>query len=140
MDEEEYDRWLAESLNEALTLLRRKVAEVSPQHAFATEQTPGADAPCPDVTWLVADDGDSRPAGRPEDLSLKLIGLFMLLAAHAGLNVGRAQACERRGPRNFEAINHLALAIEETKLGHVEAAKIHAREALRRLNLNKPLP
>ncbi len=141
MNEEEYDRWLAESLDEALTLLRRKVAEASRHHAFATEQTPGADAPYPDVNWLEADDGDTRPASHPEDLSLKLIGLFTLLATHAGLNVGRAQTtpCERRGPRNFEAINHLALAIEETKLGHVEAAKIHAREALRRLNVNKPL-
>ena len=138
MNEEEYDRWLAELLDEALTLLRRKAAEASPQRAFATEQ-PGADAPYRDVNWLEAD-RDARPAGHLEDLSLKLIGLFTLLATHAGLNVGRAQTCERRGPRNFEAINHLALAIEETKLGHVEAAKTHAREALRRLNLNKPLP
>jgi len=141
MDEEEYDRWLAESLDEALTLLRRKTAEVSREHAFATEQTPGADGRYPDMNWL-EDDGDTRPASHPEDLSLKLIGLFTLLATHAGLNASRAQTnlCERRGPRNFEAINHLALAIEETKLGHVEAAKTHAREALRRLNLNKPLP
>ena len=93
------------------------------------------------MNWL-EDDGDTRPASHPEDLSLKLIGLFTLLATHAGLNASRAQTnlCERRGPRNFEAINHLTLAIEETKLGHVEAAKTHAREALRRLNLNKPLP
>ncbi len=139
MNEEEYDRGLAESLDEALTVLRRKVAEAPPQHAFANEQTPGADGPCPDMNWLEADDGDSRPASHPEDLSLKMIGLFTLLATHAGLNVGRAQTCERRGPRNFEAIDHLALAIEETKLGHVEAAKTHAREALCRLNLNKPL-
>jgi hypothetical protein len=139
MNEEEYDRWLAESLDEALTLLRRKAGEASPEHAFSTEQ-PGAHVPYPDVNWLEADDGDTRPASCPEDLSLKLIGLFTLLATHAGLSVGRAQICERRGPRNFEAINHLALAIEETKLGHVEAAKAHAREALRRLNLNKPLP
>ena len=136
MNEEEYDRWLAESLDEALTLLRRKAAEASPQHAFAAEQTPGADDRYSDMNWLEADDGDTRPASHPEDLSLKMIGLFTLLATHAGLNV---QICERRGPRNFEAINHLALAIEETKLGHVEAAKIHAREALRRLNVNKPL-
>jgi hypothetical protein len=140
MNEEEYDRWLAESLDEALRLLRRKVAKASPQDAFAAEQTSGADGPYSDMNWLEADDGDTRPASHPEDLSLKLIGLFTLLATQAGLNVGRAQTCERRGPRNFEAINHLALAIEETKLGHVEAAKTHAREALRRLNLNKPLP
>jgi len=139
MNEEEYDRWLAESLDEALTLLRRKVAEASPRHSLANEQTSRADGPYPDMNWLEAD-SDTRPAGHPEDLSLKLIGIFTLLATHAGLNVGRAQTCERRGPRNFEAINHLALAIEETKLGHVEAAKTHAREALRRLNLNKPLP
>jgi hypothetical protein len=141
MDEEEYDRWLAESLDEALTLLRRKAAEASPQHAFATERTPGKDDRYPDMNWL-EDDGDTRPTSHPEDLCMKLIGLFTLLATHAGLNAGRAQTnlCERRGPRNFEAINHLALAIEETKLGHVEAAKTHAREALRRLNLNKPLP
>ena len=106
------------------------------------EQTPGADGPYPDMNWLEAEDGDTRPASHPEDLSLKLIGLFTLLAAHAGLNVGRSQTTlgEKRGPRNFEAIDHLAFAIEETKLGHVEAAKTHAREALRRLNLNKPLP
>ena len=140
MNEEEYDRWLAESLDEALTLLRRKAAEASRHHVFAAERTPGADGRYPDMNWLEADDGDTRPASHPEDLSLKMIGLFTLLATHAGLNVGRAQTCERRGPRNFEAINHLALAIEETKLGHVEAAKIHAREALRRLNVNKPLP
>ena len=141
MDEEEYDRWLAESLDEALTLLRRKTAEASREHAFTTERTPGTDGRYPDMNWL-EDDGDTRPASHPEDLSLKMIGLFTLLATHAGLNAGRAQTnlCERRGPRNFEAINHLALAIEETKLGHVEAAKTHAREALRRLNLNKPLP
>ena len=141
VDEEEYDRWLAESLEEALTLLRRKTAEASREHAFATERTPGTDGRCPDMNWL-EDDGDTRPASHPEDLSLKMIGLFTLLATHAGLNAGRAQTnlCERRGPRNFEAINHLTLAIEETKLGHVEAAKTHAREALRRLNLNKPLP
>ncbi len=141
MNEEEYDRWLAESLDEALTLLRRKVAEASLQRAFANEQTPGTDGPYPDMNWLEADDGDTRPASHPEDLSLKLIGLFTLLAAHAGLNVGRSEMtlCEKRGPRNFEAIDHLALAIEETKLGHVEAAKTHAREALCRLNLNKPL-
>jgi hypothetical protein len=140
MNEEEYDRWLAESLEEALTLLRRKAADTSPRHALVTEQTPLADAPYPDMNWLGAD-GDKRPASHPEDLSLKLIGVFTLLATHAGLNVGGARTtpCERRGPRNFEAINHLALAIEETKLGHVEAAKIHAREALRRLNVNKPL-
>jgi hypothetical protein len=141
MDEEEYDRWLAESLDEALTLLRRKTAEASREHGFATERTLGADGRYPDMNWL-EDDGDTRPASHPEDLSLKMIGLFTLLATHAGLNAGRAQTnlCERRGPRNFEAINHLTLAIEETKLGHVEAAKTHAREALRRLNLNKPLP
>ena len=141
MDEEEYDRWLAESLEEALTLLRRKTAEASREHALATERTPGTDGRYPDMNWL-EDDGDTRPASHPEDLSLKMIGLFTLLATHAGLNASRAQTnlCERRGPRNFEAINHLALAIEETKLGHVEAAKTHAREALRRLNLNKPLP
>ena len=132
MDEEEYDRWLAESLDEALTLLRRKTAEATREHAFGRY---------PDMNWL-EDDGDTRPASHPEDLSLKLIGLFTLLATHAGLNAGRAQTnlCETRGSRDFEAINHLALAIEETKLGHVEAAKTHAREALRRLNLNKPLP
>jgi hypothetical protein len=141
MDEEEYDRWLAESLDLALTLLRGKTAEASRERAFATERTRGTDGRCPDVNW-VEDDGDTRAPSHPEDLSLKLIGLFTLLATHAGLNAGRAQTslCERRGPRNFEAINHLALAIEETKLGHVEAAKTHAREALRRLNLNKPLP
>ena len=138
MNEEEYDRWLAESLDEALRLLRQKGMEASRLHAFATEQ-PGGAALYPDVSWLEPDDG-AGPASGPQDLSLKLIGLFTLLAAHAGLTVGRAQPCERRGPRNFEAINHLALAIEETKLGHVEAAKTHAREALRRLNLNKPLP
>ncbi len=141
MDEEEYDRWLAESLDQAFTLLRGKTAEASRERAFATERTRGTDGRCPDVNW-VEDDGDTRAPSHPEDLSLKLIGLFTLLATHAGLNAGRAQTslCERRGPRNFEAINHLALAIEETKLGHVEAAKTHAREALRRLNLNKPLP
>ena len=141
MDEEEYDRWLAESLEEALTLLRRKTAVAWREHAFATEQTPGAEGRYPDMNWL-EDDGGTRPSSHPEDLSLKLIGLFTLLATHAGLNASRAQTnlCERRGPRNFEAINHLALAIEETKLGHVEAAKTHAREALRRLNLNKPFP
>jgi hypothetical protein len=140
MNEEEYDRWLAESLDEALSLLRRKVAEASPHHPFAAERTPGADSR-PDMNWPEADDDDSRPVCHPEDLSLKMIGLFTLLATHAGLNVGRAQTtlCERRGPRNFEAINHLALAIEEARLGHVEAAKIHAREALHRLNVNKPL-
>ncbi len=142
MNEEEYDRWLAESLDEALTLLRRKVAKASRHHVFAGEQTPGTDDPYPDMNWLEEDDDDTRPAGHPEDLSLKMIGLFTLLATHAELNVGRAQTtlCERRGPRNFEAINHLALAIEEARLGHVEAAKIHAREALRRLNVNNPLP
>ena len=141
MDEEEYDRWLAESLDQAFMLLRGKTAEASRERAFATERTRGTDGRCPDVNW-VEDDGDTRAPSHPEDLSLKLIGLFTLLATHAGLNAGRAQTnlCERRGPRNFEAINHLALAIEETKLGHVEAAKTHAREALRRLNLNKPLP
>ena len=137
MNEEEYDRWLAELLGEALRLLRQKGVEASRQHAFATQQ-PGADAPYSDVSWLEPDDG-AKPASGPQDLSLKLIGLFTLLATHAGLNVGHAQPCERRRPRNFEAIDHLALAIEATKLGHVEAAKNHAREALRRLNLNKPL-
>ena len=51
MNEEEYDRWLAESLDEALRLLRQKGVEASRQHAFAT-QRPGADAPYPDVSWL----------------------------------------------------------------------------------------
>jgi hypothetical protein len=141
MNEDEYDRWLAESLDEALSLLKRKIATASPRHVFAAEQTPGAGGPCPGLTWLEAKDDDTRQVRHPEDLSLKMIGLFSLLATHAELNVGRAQTtlCERRGPRNLEAINHLALAIEEAKLGHVEAAKIHAREALRRLNVNKPL-
>jgi hypothetical protein len=141
MNEEEYDRWLAESLDEALSLLKRKVAAASPGHVFAAERTPGADSPYPDLNWLEADDDDTRRGCHPEDLSLKMIGLFTLLATHAELNVGRAQTtlCERRGPRNLEAINHLALAIEEAKLGHVEAAKIHAREALHRLNVNKQL-
>ena len=142
MNEEEYDRWLAESLDEALTLLRRKVAKASPRHAFAAERTPEADHPRRDVHWLEAGNDEARLACHPEALSLKMIGLFTLLATHAELNVDHAQTtlCERRGPRNLEAINHLALAIEEARLGHVEAAKIHAREALRRLNVNKPLP
>jgi hypothetical protein len=142
MNEEEYDRWLAESLDEALTLLRRKVAKASPRHAFAAEQSPEVDHLRRDANWLEVDDDDARPACHPEALSLKMIGLFTLLATHAELNVDRAQTplCERRGPRNLEAISQLALAIEAVKLGHVEAAKIHAREALRRLNVNKPLP
>jgi hypothetical protein len=142
MNEEEYDRWLAESLNEALALLRRKVAKAAPHHVLAAGQPPGVDVQYPDMNWLEAQDDDTRPACHTEALSLKMIGLFTLLATHAELNVDHAPTtlCERRGPRDFEAINHLALAIEEVKLGHVEAAKIHAREALRRLNVNKPLP
>lgn len=141
MNEEEYDRWLAESLDEALALLRRKVAKASPGRAFAAQRIPDADHPRRDTNWLEADD-DARPASHPEALSLKMIGLFTLLATHAELNLDRAQTtpCERRGPRNLEAINHLTLAIEAVKRDHVEAAKIHAREALRRLNVNKPLP
>ena len=47
MNEEEYDRWLAESLDEALTLLRRKAAEASPSMRSRPGRRPGrtTDAP-----------------------------------------------------------------------------------------------
>ncbi len=77
MNEEEYDRWLAESLDEALTLLRRKVAEASRHNVFAAEQTPGTDGSYPDMNWLEEDDDDTRPASHPADLSLKMIGLLL---------------------------------------------------------------
>jgi hypothetical protein len=138
MYEDEYDRWLAEAVDEALAVLRREVARAPPHRVCAAEEPLGTDGPYPDTNCLETHDDDKTPVDHPEALSLKMIGLFTLLATHAELNVGRAQTTlgERRGPRNLEAINHLAHAIEEAKLGHVEAAKIHAREALHRLNLN----
>jgi len=139
MIEEEYERWLAESLNEALALLRRGVANPPRDETGALARIHGSSERSFDAKPKGGLGGKVESAPRSEALPLQMIGLFTLLALHADIDVDDFQAASdaERELRASQAINHLSVAIRHARLGHNEAARKRVEAALRRLNENK---
>jgi len=142
MIEEEYEHWLAESLNEALALLRRGVANPPIDEAGALARTQGSNERSFEVRRKAALGENVESPPQPEGLPLQMIGLFTLLALHADIEVDDVRTAPevKRDLRASQAINHLSVAIRHARLGHNEAARKRVEAALRRLNANKHIP
>ncbi len=140
--EEEYERWLAELINEALALLRRKIPKPPFSEVAAVERSEEARERRIAVGQKAICDEAVEASRRPEHLSLQMIGLFTLLAMHADIDINDVSAPSKMEGElpALDAMGHLAVALDNAKLGRVEVAREHVKAALHRLDTeDRPL-